>query len=189
MSNKIILMIGGPATGKTTVGKILAKHFGLPYFSKDGVKEPIFDHVGCPTSIENETPLSGIKMDDAAQAILIYLLEMQISAKKGCLIDSTFGESHVEVLNKIFKKLDYKPIQVVCYAEKNILKERYYNRSINNLRHPGHLDSFLADSFENINSRFNVNRPLNLYSSNFEVDTSTNNDKEIKNIILSIEKL
>ena len=39
MSNKIILMIGGPATGKTTVGKILAKHFGLPYFSKDGVKQ------------------------------------------------------------------------------------------------------------------------------------------------------
>ena len=126
-------------------------------------------------------------MDDAAQAILIHLLKMQISANKGCLIDSTFGESHVEVLNKIFKHLNYKPIQVVCYAEKNILKERYYNRSINNLRHPGHLDNVLADSFEKINSRFNVTRPLNLNSSNFEVDTSANNDKEIKDIILSID--
>ena len=102
MTNKIILMIGGPATGKTTVGKILAKHFGLPFFSKDGVKEPIFDYVGCPTSIENESPLSGAKMDDAARAILFHLLEMQISANKGCLFDSTFGKSHVEELNRSF---------------------------------------------------------------------------------------
>ena len=123
MSNKIILMIGGPATGKTTVGKILAKHFGLPYFSKDGVKEPIFDHVGCPTSIENKTPLSGIKMDDAAQAILIHLLKMQISANKGYLIDSTFGESHVEVLNKIFKHLNYKQYKLFVSQKRIYLKK------------------------------------------------------------------
>ena len=138
--------------------------------------------------MEKDSPLSGIKMDDAAQAILIHLLKMQISANKGCLIDSTFGESHVEVLNKIFKHLNYKPIQVVCFAEKNILKERYYDRSINNLRHPGHLDSVLATLLKN-NSRFNVNSPLNLYSSNFEINTSSNNDKKIKDLILSIEKL
>tara|TARA_B100000003_G_scaffold128177_1_gene114920 strand:- start:65 stop:634 length:570 start_codon:yes stop_codon:yes gene_type:complete len=189
MTNKIILMIGGPATGKTTVGKILAKHFGLPFFSKDGVKEPIFDYVGCPTSIENESPLSGTKMDDAAQAILFHLLEMQISVNKGCLFDSTFGKSHVEELNRIFKHYDHKPIQIVCYAKKNILKERYYNRAINSLRHPGHLDTVLAESFEKINSLYNAKKPLDLSSYNFLIDTSANNDKEINDIILSIDKI
>ena len=92
---------------KTTVGKILAKHFGLPYFSKDGVKEPIFDHVGCPTSIENETPLSGIKMDDAAQAILIHLLKMQISANK-CIFSHLV--LHYVLIFQYFKEFKvYKP--------------------------------------------------------------------------------
>ena len=53
-------MVGGPATGKTTIGRRLADYYKLTYMSKDGVKEPIFDNVGCPTSIENDSPLSGI---------------------------------------------------------------------------------------------------------------------------------
>ena len=76
-------MIGGPATGKTTIGRRLANYYKLTYISKDGVKEPIFDHVGCPTSIENDTPLSGIKMDDAAQAILLYIIESHVEAETG----------------------------------------------------------------------------------------------------------
>jgi dephospho-CoA kinase len=40
----LILLHGGPATGKTTLGLRLAETFGVPYISKDGVKEPIFDH-------------------------------------------------------------------------------------------------------------------------------------------------
>ena len=182
-------MIGGPATGKTTIGRRLANYYKLTYISKDGVKEPIFDHVGCPTSIENDTPLSGIKMDAAAQAILLYIIESHVEAETGCLIDSTFGESHVPHLKKIINRYNYKPIQVVCCAEKTILKERYHNRANKNLRHPGHLDHILADSFEEINKMFNINNPLSLDSHNFVIDTSNFKEEDFNGLIESINDI
>ena len=179
-------MVGGPATGKTTIGRRLADYYKLTYMSKDGVKEPIFDHVGCPTSIENDSPLSGIKMDDAAQSILLYLIETHVQADSGCVIDSTFGDNHVPCLNKLINRYDFKPIQVVCSAEKEILKKRYYNRANQNLRHPGHLDKILADSFEEINEMFNINKPLTLDSHNFKVDTSSFTEEDFDSLIDSI---
>ena len=182
-------MVGGPATGKTTIGSRLADYYKLTYMSKDGVKEPIFDHVGCPTSIENDSPLSGIKMDDAAQSILLYLIETHVQADSGCVIDSTFGDNHVPHLNKLINRYDFKPIQVVCSAEKEILKKRYYNRANQNLRHPGHLDKILADSFEEINEMFNINKPLNLDSHNFKVDTSDFKEENFNRLIDSINDI
>ena len=157
--------------------------------SKDGVKEPIFDHVGCPISIENDSPLSGIKMDDAAQSILLYLIEAHVEADSGCLIDSTFGDNHVPHLNELINRYDFKPIQVVCSAEKEILKKRYYNRANQNLRHPGHLDKILADSFEEINEMFNINKPLTLDSHNFKVDTSEFKEENFNRLIDSINNI
>ncbi len=182
-------MIGGPATGKTTIGRRLANYYKLTYISKDGVKEPIFDHVGCPTSIETDSPLSGVKMDAAAQAILFYLIEAHVEAETGCLIDSTFVESHVPHLKNIFDRYNCKPIQVVCSAEKKILKKRYQNRANKNLRHPGHLDHILADSFEEINKMFNVNNPLSLDSHNFVIDTSKFKEEDFDSLIESINDI
>ena len=182
-------MVGGPATGKTTIGKRLADYYKLTYMSKDGVKEPIFDHVGCPTSIENDSALSGIKMDDAAQSILLYLIETHVQADSGCLIDSTFGDNHVPHLNELINRYDFKPIQVVCSAEKEILKKRYYNRANQNLRHPGHLDKILADSFEEINEMFNINKPLTLDSYDFKVDTSHFKEENFNGLIDSINEI
>ena len=39
-------MLGGPATGKTTVSTKLARSLQIPYLSKDGIKEVIFDRGG-----------------------------------------------------------------------------------------------------------------------------------------------
>jgi len=179
-------MVGGPATGKTTIGRKLADYYKLAYMSKDGVKEPIFDHVGHPTSLENDSPLSGIKMDDAAQSILMYLIEEHVNSNTGCLIDSTFGKSHVPNLKKLFNHYNFKPIQVVCFAEIEILRKRYHNRANQNLRHPGHLDKILADSFEKINEMFNINKPLTLDSHNFKVDTSSFTEEDFDSLIDSI---
>ena len=182
-------MVGGPATGKTTIGRRLADYYKLTYMSKDGVKEPIFEHVGCPTSVENDSPLSGIKIDDAAQSILMYLIETHVRADTGCLIDSTFVESHVPQLKKSLDLYNYKPIQVVCSAKKEILRKRYNNRVTQNLRHPGHLDHILADSFDEINEMFNINKPLSLDSHNFAVDTSYFKEVDFDVLIESINNI
>ena len=39
----IILITGAPATGKTTYGRIISDKFGMPFISKDKIKETIYD--------------------------------------------------------------------------------------------------------------------------------------------------
>lgn len=75
-THTIIIMQGGPTTGKTTIGTRLAASLKIPYYSKDGVKEPIFDDIGCPTEWETDHPLSGRKMDDACSSHLLVLTEI-----------------------------------------------------------------------------------------------------------------
>jgi predicted kinase len=90
----LILLHGGPATGKTTLGLRLAETFGIPYFSKDGVKEPIFDHLGLPVAWETDDGLSGRDVDEASKTILIYIVEALLVARASCIIDSTFLAPH-----------------------------------------------------------------------------------------------
>ena len=114
MVNTILIMQGGPATGKTTLGKQIAAALRIPYLSKDGVKEPIFDHLGCPTAWETDEPLSGKKMDDAANAILFYLIRVQLQTGRNCLINSTFKAPNTPALLDIQSQYPFTPIQILC---------------------------------------------------------------------------
>ena len=42
----LIIINGAPCTGKTTLGRKLAKQLRLPFLSKDGIKEVLFDTLG-----------------------------------------------------------------------------------------------------------------------------------------------
>jgi len=72
MKDMIFIMQGGPATGKTTVGQRLARSLKIPYFSKDGVKEPIFDDVGCPVAFETDEPLHALLIAPLKHATRLY---------------------------------------------------------------------------------------------------------------------
>ena len=41
-----ILVCGLPATGKSTMAAYLSKQLGIPMFSKDAIKERLFDTLG-----------------------------------------------------------------------------------------------------------------------------------------------
>ena len=103
--SNILILQGGPATGKTTLGKKIAKEFQFPYFSKDNIKELIFDFIGLPTTPallndntsqnssydENEGKLSGMKMDEASVAILFQLIELARFVSFFSIIASSVG--------------------------------------------------------------------------------------------------
>ena len=51
----VIVLTGMPATGKSTICKALAAHFGFPVMEKDAIKEVLFDMVALqgPKEIAN----------------------------------------------------------------------------------------------------------------------------------------
>jgi predicted kinase len=182
-------MQGGPATGKTTVGQRLARSLKIPYFSKDSVKEPVFDAVGCPVAWETDEPLSGKKMDNAAISILFYVIEMQLQAGCACIIDSTFETCHAPTLNALKSQYPFTPIQILCRAEASELEKRYQRRAETGERHPGHLDHVLADAFDMEQLELTFQQPLDIGGHVLSVDSTDFKEEDYQKLLHSIEQL
>lgn len=148
--DRLILMHGAPATGKTTLGLRLTETLGFPYFSKDGVKEPMFDHVGLPVAWETDDGLSGRRMDDASQTILFYIMEAHLKAHRSCIIDSTFTAPHAPRFVDLQKRYPHTLVQILCHTETPELQQRWQRRAETGERHPGHSDHDLAKRLESI---------------------------------------
>ena len=199
--SNILFLQGGPATGKTTLGKKIAKEFQFPYFSKDNIKELMFDFIGLPTTPalfndktsqntshdENEGKLSGMKMDEASVAILFQLIEAHIRVKKSCIIDCTFDEIHSSTFKKLKSKYFFFPIQIYCYADLDVLSQRYKERAETRERHPGHFDNLLLQSFLEDPSRYDL-RPLDIEGAMFSINTTNYTSKDYDKLILSISQ-
>ena len=199
--SNILILQGGPATGKTTLGKRIAKEFQFPYFSKDNIKELIFDFIGLPTTPallndnsiqntsydENEGKLSGMKIDEASVAILFQLIEAHIQVKKSCIIDSTFDKIHSSTFKKLKSKYFFFPIQIYCYADLDVLSQRYKKRAETRERHPGHFDNLLLQSFLKDPSRYDL-RPIDVEGAMFSINTTNHTSKDYDKLIDSISK-
>ena len=199
--SNILILQGGPATGKTTLGKKIAKEFQFPYFSKDNIKELIFDFIGLPTTPallndntsqnssydENEGKLSGMKMDEASVAILFQLIEAQIQVKKSCIVDCTFDEIHSSTFKKLKSKYFFFPIQIYCYADLDVLSQRYKERAATRERHLGHFDNLLLQSFLEDPSRYDLG-PIDIEGAMFSINTTNHTSKDYDELIDSISK-
>lgn len=188
LSDTIIIMHGGPATGKTTIGVPLAQSFEIPYISKDGVKEPIFDCVGSPTAWETNGPLSGKKMDDASIAILLYLIEAQLQAGCACVIDSTFRAGNTPALLALKAQYHFTPIQILCRTEPAELARRYRQRAETRERHPGHLDHNLSKKFD-ADAMERLFQPLDIGGHVLTVDTTDFTEGDFQELLQSIKGL
>jgi len=189
MRNTIFIMLGAPATGKSTIGTRLARSLEIPCFSKDGVKEPIFDGVGCPVALETDEPLSGRKMDNAAISILFYLIEMQLQAGRACVIDCNFQARHAATLRKLFSQYQFTPIQILCRAEEDELAKRFQRRAETGERHPGHLDHVLSDAFDMDYLQRTFQQPLDIGGHLLSVDSSNYQEDDYQYLLQSIEQL
>lgn len=144
----LILLHGGPATGKTTLGLRLAETFGIPYFNKDGVKEPIFDHLGLPVAWETDDGLSGRAMNEASHTILISIIEAMLVARASCIIDSTFLAHHAPRFRSLQERHSFRLVQILCRTEAGELRRRLAGRAASGERHAGHQDQDLAQRLD-----------------------------------------
>jgi predicted kinase len=144
----LILLHGGPATGKTTLGLRLAETLGIPYFSKDGIKEPMFEAIGLPVAWETDDGLSGRNMDEASLAILFYLIEALLLARTSGVIDSTFLARHTPRFRSLQERHSFRLVQILCRTEARALRRRWAGRAASGERHAGHRDQDLAQRLD-----------------------------------------
>ena len=118
-----VLVGGWPGSGKTTLSRALASDLGIPYLSKDDVKEALMDALGAPSSVGESRALG--------RAAVFAVLR----AAQGCqaaVIDSTW----YPYSEPLVRALPGPLVEVRCRTPREVARERYSNR----LRDERHLD-------------------------------------------------
>jgi predicted kinase len=131
----LIIVTGHPCTGKTTLAQHIGDKFSLPLISRDAIKEPLFDVLGWSDRTWSR------KLGGATFAVMYEMLGSLLRARVSCIVESNFD---VEIASAKFRTLNqrfpFKPFQVVCVTQSQVLLERFRHRDETGERHPGHVD-------------------------------------------------
>ncbi len=162
----LLIVLGLPCTGKTTLARRLAADLRLPLVAKDGIKETLFGTLGWSDRAWSR------RLGMATYALIYHLVEAQLSAGRSLIVESPFDPQHAtrEFL-ALKNKYGFRPVQVLCWAEDDVLVQRFTARAASGERHPGHVDHLNAAEFEETLRRGQA-RPLDIGGPVFEVDTT-----------------
>ena len=131
MKNKIILVAGYPAAGKSTFSRELAQRLNIPCFNKDTIKEVMSDGFG----VENKEVLNRDKKASTATFMLmLHIAERFLQTGNICILESNFQIlfplplSESEQIKKLLEKYNAECLTFVFKGELDVISERYFNR-------------------------------------------------------------
>jgi adenylate kinase family enzyme len=167
MSKALLVIISGPpCTGKTTLGKKIAREFNLPLISKDEIKESLFDSLGTKDREWSK------KLGIASFELLYRFIKILLLANTSFIIETPLKpEYDEEKFLDLKKKFGFEVIQLMCKTDGEILFERFKKRSESGKRHPGHVDSQNYDEFKDILLK-GEQQALDLEGEVFDIDTT-----------------
>jgi predicted kinase len=162
----LVLAVGRPAAGKTTVSRLLAERLGIPRIAKDDLKEILFDELG-----GGDRDWS-MRLGRASFALLAYAIERQLAAGGGAVVVDANYDPRVEdaVFRGWQRRFGFQAVQLHCRADDEELVRRFTARAGDGSRHAGHGDAAQVDAFRAV---LGDGRPevLDLDGVVLEVDT------------------
>ena len=130
---KLTIILGSPASGKTTLARRLGLQWSMPVFCKDDVKEALFEALG-----QGDRAWSR-RLSEASFATLIHLAERQLSLDQSCIIEGNWRAVNVPALEPVLRASAARAVQIWCCAEPAEIVRRFMART----RHAGHLDALM----------------------------------------------
>jgi predicted kinase len=140
----VVLVVGRPAAGKTTISRVIAERWRLPIVAKDDLKEILFDTLGSADRDWSRT------LGRTAFALLDHVVELQLSSGQPFLIDAAYDARHEDAKFQSWqRRFGFTVVQVHCTAPPGELVRRFARRGQAGMRHPGHADDASIDEFKN----------------------------------------
>jgi predicted kinase len=130
----LTIILGSPASGKTTLARRLSAELSLPCLCKDDIKEALFD------SLRPGDRDWSRRLSEASFAALTRLAHTQLAAGNSCIVEGNWRESHAAALCSVLSACNACAVQICCRAEPEEIVRRFTSRA----RHAGHLDAQLA---------------------------------------------
>jgi hypothetical protein len=141
--------------------------FQLPFIHKDGIKERIFDRLGWKDDRQWSKLLSLASYD-----LLYYFMECQLKASRSLIAEANFkADVDTPRILDLQRSFPFKPFQIFCYTDPEILIRRFLKRSDSAERHPGHIDQTMVADIRSSLLKDEY-RPLEIGGKLFEIDTS-----------------
>jgi predicted kinase len=176
----LIIVTGLPCSGKTSLGRQLSRLHKIPFISKDGFKERLFDTLGWSDRAWSK------KLSGASYEMMFYVLEELLEVGQSCVLEANFdSQVHSEPLAKITQKFETRVVQIHCVTEQEILLERFKSRWKSGKRHQGHADEVMLPEMESLVKQ--KIQPLELPGSVFELDTTDLANLETAALFAAIE--
>lgn len=131
----LVIVTGAPGAGKTTIARRLAQDLSLPLFTRDELKESLFDSLGW-----SDRPWSA-SVGAAAWELLYLLAERVLATRQSLLLESNFQARWANTrVAHLQAQTHCRIVQILCQAEPEVLIARYQQRVETGERHPGHVD-------------------------------------------------
>lgn len=127
----LMIILGCPAGGKTTLARRLAAELTLPILSKDDIKEALFDVLGVSDREHSR------RLSDACFAAQLRIAQTHLEAGLSCLLEGNWRAEHAGGIRQALPRSDARTAQVWCRASADETVRRFAARN----RHPGHLDA------------------------------------------------
>ncbi len=133
-SKDITIILGSPASGKTTLARRLAADFELDCLCKDDIKEALFEVLGL-----GDREWSRL-LSEASFAALTRLARAQLAIGRSCILEGNWRATHTRALGAVLAEEGARAAQICCCADPVEIARRFSSRK----RHPGHLDHVLS---------------------------------------------
>ena len=128
-----ILVSGLPASGKSTAAKFISEKLGIPCFSKDSIKECLFDTIGFSSRAEK------VKLNMGATASLYYVAEQMMKNSMPFMLENNFEYETSQGIIDLIEKYHCKAISVVLTGDYKKIYQRFCERQHCPDRHRGHV--------------------------------------------------
>jgi predicted kinase len=133
LASRLAIILGSPASGKTTLARRLGLHWSVPVFCKDDIKEALFEALG-----QGDRAWSR-RLSEASFTTLVHLAERQLSLGQSCIVEGNWRAVNVPGLEPVLRASGAGALQIWCCADPAEIVRRFTART----RHAGHLDALM----------------------------------------------
>lgn len=128
-----ILVCGVPASGKSYMARQLSDILGIPMFSKDDIKERLFDTVGFRSREEK------VALGVGAMEVMYYAAGQVLSVGGSVILENNFETVSIPGIRGLLERFGCRTVTVELTGKAEMLYRRFLERDRSPERHRGHV--------------------------------------------------
>ena len=176
--NKLILISGDLAAGKSTLAKRLGDYLSYVVINKDELKEIECDVFDYSNREENR------KLSVASMKNMIHFFSRLAKAGVDTILEANFRSEEVCEIADIAEEFGYSVILLMLEGDQNLLYQRFLERMEN--RHRAHISIGLQNDFSKFVEYNNYLRNQDLVYEPHTIDVTDLNEDKVFEIALEI---